>query len=131
MPAQLLIGQGHGAVLHVRNGRGGQKVTSAVPVAETLVIGDPASIVQIRIAADKVNRLGPFEGGAPALIVLQTSVFRIQDDSFFLVRGLNRESAPAATRMPTATPAIRSNFRLRWSLRKSRNSRVQGEQEVK
>jgi NAD(P)-dependent dehydrogenase (short-subunit alcohol dehydrogenase family) len=62
MAAQLLIEQGHRVVLHARNERRGQEALSAVPGAETVVIGDLTSIAQTRSVADQVNRLGSFDG---------------------------------------------------------------------
>ena len=62
MAAQLLIEQGHRVVLHARNERRGQEAQSAVPGAETVVIGDLTSIAQTRSVADQVNRLGSFDG---------------------------------------------------------------------
>jgi NAD(P)-dependent dehydrogenase (short-subunit alcohol dehydrogenase family) len=62
MAAELLIEQGHQVVLHARNQRRGEEALSAVPGAETVVIGDLASIAQTRSVADQVNRLGSFDG---------------------------------------------------------------------
>jgi NAD(P)-dependent dehydrogenase (short-subunit alcohol dehydrogenase family) len=62
MAAQLLIEQGHKVVLHARNERRGEEALSAVPGAETVVIGDLTSIAQTRSVADQVNRLGAFDG---------------------------------------------------------------------
>jgi len=62
MAAQLLIEQGHRAVLHARNERRGREALAAVPGAETVVIGDLTSIAQTRGVADQVNRLGSFDG---------------------------------------------------------------------
>ena len=59
--AQLLIEQGHRAVLHARNERRGEEALAAVPGAETVVIGDPSSIVQTHSMAEQVNRLGSFD----------------------------------------------------------------------
>ena len=62
MAAQLLIEQGHKVVLHARSERRGEEALAAVPGAETVVIGDLASISQTRRAAEQVNRLGAFDG---------------------------------------------------------------------
>ena len=62
MAAQLLIDQGHRVVLHARNERRGQEAMTAVPGAETVVIGDLTSITQTCGVADQVNRLGSFDG---------------------------------------------------------------------
>lgn len=61
MAAQLLVEQRHGVVLHARNQRRGQEALTAVPGAETVVIGDLTSIAQTRSVADQVNRLGRFD----------------------------------------------------------------------
>ena len=62
MAAQLLIEQGHRAVLHARTERRAEEALAAVPGAETVVVGDLASIAQTRSVADEVNRLGSFDG---------------------------------------------------------------------
>jgi NAD(P)-dependent dehydrogenase (short-subunit alcohol dehydrogenase family) len=62
MAAQLLIEEGHRAVLHARNERRAGEALTAVPGAETVVVGDLASIAQTRSVADQVNRLGSFDG---------------------------------------------------------------------
>jgi NAD(P)-dependent dehydrogenase (short-subunit alcohol dehydrogenase family) len=61
MAAQLLIEQGHGVVLHARNEARGEEALSAVPGAETVVIGDLTSIAQTRKVAEQVNVLGSFD----------------------------------------------------------------------
>ncbi|MGA8342971.1 MAG: SDR family NAD(P)-dependent oxidoreductase [Candidatus Sulfotelmatobacter sp.] len=61
MAAQLLVEQGHSIVLHARNQRRGKEAMSAVPQAETVVIGDLTSIAQTRGVAEQVNALGSFD----------------------------------------------------------------------
>ena len=61
MAAQLLIEQGRSVVLHARNQQRGQEAMSAVPRAETVVIGDLTSITQTRDVAEQVNSLGSFD----------------------------------------------------------------------
>jgi NAD(P)-dependent dehydrogenase (short-subunit alcohol dehydrogenase family) len=61
MAAQLLIEQGHSAVLHARNEERGREAMSAVPGAETVVTGDLTSIAQTRNVAEQVNALGSFD----------------------------------------------------------------------
>jgi NAD(P)-dependent dehydrogenase (short-subunit alcohol dehydrogenase family) len=61
MAARLLIEQGHTAVLHARNEQRGREAQSAVPGAETVVIGDLASLTQTRNLAARVNALGDFD----------------------------------------------------------------------
>jgi NAD(P)-dependent dehydrogenase (short-subunit alcohol dehydrogenase family) len=48
MAAQLLIDQGHQVVLHARNKVRAQEALAAVLGAETVVVGDVASIAQTR-----------------------------------------------------------------------------------
>jgi len=61
MAAQLLIEQGHQAVLHARDGARAKQAMSAVPGAEAVVVGDLSSIRQMRSVADQVNALGAFD----------------------------------------------------------------------
>jgi NAD(P)-dependent dehydrogenase (short-subunit alcohol dehydrogenase family) len=61
MAAQLLIQQGHSAVLHARNQQRGKEALAAVPGAETVVIGDLTSIAETRKVAEQVNALGAFD----------------------------------------------------------------------
>jgi NAD(P)-dependent dehydrogenase (short-subunit alcohol dehydrogenase family) len=61
MAAQLLIEQGHAVVLHARNEQRAQEAMSAVPGAETAVIGDLSSIRETRKLAEEVNALGSFD----------------------------------------------------------------------
>jgi NAD(P)-dependent dehydrogenase (short-subunit alcohol dehydrogenase family) len=58
--AQLLIDQGHRAVLHARSEHRGQEAMAAVPGADTVLVGDLSSIKQTRGLADAVNALGSF-----------------------------------------------------------------------
>jgi NAD(P)-dependent dehydrogenase (short-subunit alcohol dehydrogenase family) len=61
MAAELLIEQGHSAVLHARNAARGEQALAAVPGAEAVVIGDLSSIAQTRSVAEQVNKLGSFD----------------------------------------------------------------------
>jgi NAD(P)-dependent dehydrogenase (short-subunit alcohol dehydrogenase family) len=61
MAAQLLIEQGHSVVLHARSEQRGNEALTAVPGAESVVIGDLTSIAQTRRVAEQVNRLGSFD----------------------------------------------------------------------
>ena len=61
MAAQLLIDQGHQVVLHARNKVRAQEALAAVLGAETVVVGDVASIAQTRGVAEQVNKLGAFD----------------------------------------------------------------------
>src|SRR5579864_9490971 len=61
MAAQLLIEQGHKAVLHGRDDKRAKDALSAVPKAEAVVVGDLTSIAQTRKVAEQVNALGAFD----------------------------------------------------------------------
>lgn len=61
MAAQLLIEQRHSVVLHARNAARGKQTLAAVPGAETVLLGDLASIGQTRALAEQVNKLGRFD----------------------------------------------------------------------
>ena len=61
MAAQLLIDQGHQVVLHARNKVRAHEALAAVPGAETVAVGDMASIAQTRDVTEQVNRLGAFD----------------------------------------------------------------------
>lgn len=61
MAAQLLIEQGHSAVLHARSHKRGGEAMAAVPGAEAVVIGDLSSMAQTRLVAEQVNALGSFD----------------------------------------------------------------------
>jgi NAD(P)-dependent dehydrogenase (short-subunit alcohol dehydrogenase family) len=61
MAAQLLIDQGHQVVLHARNKARAQEALAAVPGAETVAVGDVASIAQSRDVAEQINQLGSFD----------------------------------------------------------------------
>jgi NAD(P)-dependent dehydrogenase (short-subunit alcohol dehydrogenase family) len=61
MAAQLLIEQGHSAVLHARNQERGEEALAAVPGAEAVVVGDLSSMAQTRRVAEQVNKLGRFD----------------------------------------------------------------------
>jgi NAD(P)-dependent dehydrogenase (short-subunit alcohol dehydrogenase family) len=61
MAAQLLIEQGHGVVLHARDGHRGRDAMDGAPGAEAVVIGDLSSIAQTRAVAEQVNELGKFD----------------------------------------------------------------------
>jgi NAD(P)-dependent dehydrogenase (short-subunit alcohol dehydrogenase family) len=61
MAAQLLIDQGHQVVLHARNKERAQDALASVPGAETVAVGDVASISQTRDVAEQINQLGSFD----------------------------------------------------------------------
>jgi NAD(P)-dependent dehydrogenase (short-subunit alcohol dehydrogenase family) len=59
--AQLLIEQAHRVVLHARNQQRGKEAIAAAPGAQTVVLGDLASIAQTCSLAEQVNKLGRFD----------------------------------------------------------------------
>jgi NAD(P)-dependent dehydrogenase (short-subunit alcohol dehydrogenase family) len=61
MAARLMVAAGHKVVLHARNRERSAEAMSAVPGAETAVVGDLASIQATREVAAQVNRLGTFD----------------------------------------------------------------------
>jgi NAD(P)-dependent dehydrogenase (short-subunit alcohol dehydrogenase family) len=61
MAAQLLIEQGHKAVLHARSELRATEAMAAVPGAEAVVVGDLTSIKQTHGVAEQVNALGLFD----------------------------------------------------------------------
>jgi NAD(P)-dependent dehydrogenase (short-subunit alcohol dehydrogenase family) len=62
MAAQLLVEQGHRVVLHARNRKRAKDAMAAVPGAEAVVIGDLSTIAETRSVAERVNKLGAFDG---------------------------------------------------------------------
>ena len=61
MAAKLLVQQGHVVVLHARNSQRADETQNKLPAAESVVVGDLASIAQTRRVADQVNKLGSFD----------------------------------------------------------------------
>lgn len=61
MAAELLIREGHLAVLHARNEKRAQETRAAVPEAEAIVVGDLGCITQTKRVAEQVNELGSFD----------------------------------------------------------------------
>ena len=61
MAGQLLADQGHKVVLHARNDARAADAKKAAPKAETVVVGDLASIAATKDLARQVNALGSFD----------------------------------------------------------------------
>ncbi|MGI4826685.1 MAG: SDR family NAD(P)-dependent oxidoreductase [Janthinobacterium lividum] len=61
MAAELLLQQGHQVVLHARNQQRAADTQKLVPRAETVVVGDLASLTQTHQVAEQVNALGTFD----------------------------------------------------------------------
>ena len=83
MAAQLLIDQGHKVVLHARNKARAQEALAAVPGAETVAIGDVATIAQTRDVAEQINRLGPLDAVIHNVAVGYREPRRIQTEHGF------------------------------------------------
>ncbi len=58
MAAALMVDAGHGVILHARDRARAADAKSAVPGAESVVVGDLSSIQATRDLAEQVNRLG-------------------------------------------------------------------------
>jgi NAD(P)-dependent dehydrogenase (short-subunit alcohol dehydrogenase family) len=61
MAAQLLAQGGHAVTLHARNDRRAGDARRALPTAEHVVVGDLASIAEMRLVADQANTLGRYD----------------------------------------------------------------------
>ncbi len=61
MAGERLIAEGHRVVLHARNAARAAETRRRVPGAESVVVGDFASLAQTRGIADQVNALGEFD----------------------------------------------------------------------
>src|SRR5260370_3951652 len=61
LAAQRLLTAGHEVILHARNDWRSEVGSCAVPQADGVVVGDLASIAEIRAVAEQANRLGPFD----------------------------------------------------------------------
>ena len=59
--AQLLVEQGHEVVLHARDRSRARDAEAAVPGARVVLVGDFASLREVRDLADAANALGPFD----------------------------------------------------------------------
>lgn len=61
MAGELLIQQGHRAVLHARNEERAEETRARVPGTEAVVVGDLSSFAQTKKVAEQVNALGSFD----------------------------------------------------------------------
>ncbi|HLI78102.1 MAG TPA: SDR family NAD(P)-dependent oxidoreductase [Acidobacteriaceae bacterium] len=61
MAAQLLTEQGHTVVLHARTPQRAEAARHAVPAADSVLVGDLASMRETRALAEAANRLKPFD----------------------------------------------------------------------
>ncbi len=59
--AKLLVEQGHAVVLHARNDARARDARLAVPEAERVLVGDFASLEQVKRLAEQANALGTFD----------------------------------------------------------------------
>jgi NAD(P)-dependent dehydrogenase (short-subunit alcohol dehydrogenase family) len=61
LAARLLAADGHQVTLHARNEPRAAETRRAVPRAEAVVVGDLASIAEVRRVAEQVNALGSYD----------------------------------------------------------------------
>jgi NAD(P)-dependent dehydrogenase (short-subunit alcohol dehydrogenase family) len=61
MAAELLLGQGHSVTLHARSEQRAAEVAGRVPDAERVLVGDLASIEEMRSVAEQANATGRFD----------------------------------------------------------------------
>jgi len=61
MAAQLLAEGGHAVTLHARNDSRAGEALRALPTAEHVVVGDLASIAEMRLVAEQANALGRYD----------------------------------------------------------------------
>src|ERR1700735_63337 len=61
MAARLLADDGHSVTLHARSAARAADARAAVPMADSVVIGDLAGIDGMRSVAEQANGLGPFD----------------------------------------------------------------------
>lgn len=61
MAARLLVEQGHDVTLHARNDARAEHALAVLPKAEAVVVGDLASIAEMRDVADQANGLGLYD----------------------------------------------------------------------
>ena len=61
LAARILIGQGHAAVLHARDGARAREAMAAAPRAEAVLTGDLSSLAETRALAEAANDAGPFD----------------------------------------------------------------------
>src|SRR5262249_46682843 len=61
MAARLLAEEGHRVVLHARGERRANDAMSALPAADSIVIGDASCLKDLRRIAEQVNRAGRFD----------------------------------------------------------------------
>src|SRR5690349_1750742 len=61
MAGELLLEQGHEVIWHARNEKRANDLRSQVSGAQTILIGDLASIAQTKSLAEQVNALGPMD----------------------------------------------------------------------
>jgi NAD(P)-dependent dehydrogenase (short-subunit alcohol dehydrogenase family) len=61
LAAELLLGQGHEVVLHARSAARARDARTANPRAAAVLVGDLASIADVRTLADDANALGGFD----------------------------------------------------------------------
>ena len=61
MSGELLAKQGHAVTLHARSAARAAETKKRLPAAEHVVVGDVASLAEMRSVADQANATGPFD----------------------------------------------------------------------
>ena len=61
LAARLLVDEGNSVTLHARNGERAKDARAQLPEAEAVVVGDLASIEEVRGVAEQVNVLGRYD----------------------------------------------------------------------
>ncbi len=88
--AKLLIEQGHTVVLHARNAARAQDARAAVPGAERVLVGDFASLAEVRRLAAEANALGTFDAVIHnAAVGYREKHRRVSQDGFSHVFAIN------------------------------------------
>ena len=99
MAAELLVERGHVVTLHARNSARAVDARAALPAAEAVVVGDLASIAEVRTLADQLNAAGAFDAVIHNAAVGYREPRRIETpDGLAHVFGINVLSAYLLTR---------------------------------
>jgi NAD(P)-dependent dehydrogenase (short-subunit alcohol dehydrogenase family) len=97
MAGQLLASQGHRVVLHARNPQRAEDTRRALPAAETVVVGDLASVAGMKEVAERVNALGRFDAVIHNAAVGYREAHRLTADGLPHVFAINTLSAYVLT----------------------------------
>ena len=96
--AKLLVEGGHTVVLHARNAARARDAMAAVAGAERVLVGDFASLAQVRRIADEANALGVFDAVIHnAALGYREKHRRLSEDGFSHVFAINTLAPYALT----------------------------------